>query len=187
MNNETTGISEFDLRAENRGSRPGKVTNELDERIQQSTANLSPDSATQTDNTKLINSRIMIVDDEKEISDLFSMILTKAGFYVGPFAYDGEEAVQEFKKHSEEISVILIDMRLPKKDGIETSMQIKKLNPSTKILMVSAYEVPKEKKDLFDSILEKPVKRKALLDAVSKAFDRGTNNWPTALPSGQTL
>ncbi len=123
--------------------------------------------------------RIMIVEDESEISNLFSVILSQAGFVVGPFAYDGEEAVQEFRKHSEEVYVVLMDMRVPKKDGIEASMQIKEIRPDTKILMVNAYEIPRENTHLFDAILTKPVKREELVVAVSNALQSGKNRGET--------
>lgn len=73
-------------------------------------------------NSKLI----LLVEDELFISDLYKRILTQSGFTVLT-AYDGQEALTLSKNHPD---IILLDVMLPKKHGIDVLREIKS-NPQT--------------------------------------------------------
>lgn len=65
--------------------------------------------------------KILVVDDEKPISDIVKFNLDKEGYDVVT-AYDGEEALE--KVESEEPDLILLDLMLPKIDGLEVARQV---------------------------------------------------------------
>ena len=60
--------------------------------------------------------KILVVDDEKPISDIVKFNLEKEGFEVVT-AYDGEEAVEKVEEENPDL--IVLDLMLPKMDGLE--------------------------------------------------------------------
>ncbi len=78
--------------------------------------------------------KILVVDDEKPISDIVKFNLTKEGFEVFT-AFDGEEALEAFKEVQPDL--ILLDLMLPKLDGLDVAREIRKTS-DTPIIMVSA-------------------------------------------------
>lgn len=78
--------------------------------------------------------KVLVVDDEKPISDIIKFNLEKEGYEV-VMAYDGEEALQ--KVESESPDLIVLDLMLPKIDGLEVAKQVR-AKRSTPIIMVTA-------------------------------------------------
>lgn len=78
--------------------------------------------------------KILVVDDEKPISDIVKFNLTKEGYEVYT-AFDGEEAVEAVTEI--EPDLVLLDLMLPKKDGLEVCREIRK-NYDIPIIMVTA-------------------------------------------------
>ncbi len=78
--------------------------------------------------------KILVVDDEKPISDIVKFNLTKEGYEVHT-AYDGEEAIA--KVSEVEPDLVLLDLMLPKIDGLEVCREIRK-NYDMPIIMVTA-------------------------------------------------
>ena len=78
--------------------------------------------------------KILVVDDEKPISDIVKFNLDKEGYDVVT-AYDGEEALKKVEAESPDL--ILLDLMLPKIDGLEVARQIRKEH-DTPIIMLTA-------------------------------------------------
>jgi two-component system, OmpR family, response regulator VicR len=70
-----------------------------------------------------LNKTILVVDDEKPIADILQFNLVKEGYRV-ICAYDGEEALQ--KVEEEQPDLMLLDIMLPKRDGMEVCREIRK-------------------------------------------------------------
>ena len=70
--------------------------------------------------------QILIVDDEKDFVEMFSMRLTRQGERVST-AYSGQEALDLLEKTA--IDVVILDIRMPGMDGIETLKKIKASYP----------------------------------------------------------
>ena len=83
--------------------------------------------------------RILVVDDEKEIRDLLTIYLAQDGYQVS-VASNGEEAIDIAKKESPQ--VILLDVKMPGIDGIETCKRLKeeKETQSIPVIMVTAHQ-----------------------------------------------
>lgn len=78
--------------------------------------------------------KVLVVDDEKPISDIIKFNLTKEGYDVFT-AFDGEEALAQFAKVGPDI--ILLDLMLPKMDGLEVCREIRKTS-DVPIIMLTA-------------------------------------------------
>lgn len=78
--------------------------------------------------------RVLVCDDDREIVDAIEIYLQQEGFDVEK-AYDGEEAIAVLK--NEEIDLMIIDVMMPKLDGIRATMQIRK-ESSIPIIILSA-------------------------------------------------
>lgn len=77
---------------------------------------------------------MLVVDDEKPIADILQFNLTKEGYTVVT-AYDGDEALE--KVESEKPDLILLDIMLPKRDGMEVVREVRK-KYDTPIIMITA-------------------------------------------------
>lgn len=77
---------------------------------------------------------ILVVDDDKEIVNAIEIYLKKEGYHIIK-AYNGEQALQQLEK--EPIHLIILDIMMPKKDGIETLQEIRK-DKKIPIIMLSA-------------------------------------------------
>lgn len=70
-----------------------------------------------------MDKKILVVDDEKPIADILQFNLTKEGYQV-VCAYDGDEALE--KVEEEQPDLMLLDIMLPKRDGMEVCREIRK-------------------------------------------------------------
>ena len=77
---------------------------------------------------------ILVVDDEKEIADLLELYLISDGYQVKK-AYDAMEGLQIMKK--EKIDLVLLDIMMPRIDGLEMCRKIREHN-NVPIIIVSA-------------------------------------------------
>ncbi len=103
-------------------------------------------------------SKILIVDDEKNICDLLNLYLVKEG-YETICAYDGEQAIEMFSQ--QKFDVVILDIMLPKKDGWDVCREIRKTS-NVPIIMLSA------KGETFDKVLGLEL---GADDYVTKPFD----------------
>lgn len=91
----------------------------------------------------MLDTKILVVDDDPNICDLLKMYLEKEGYGVKT-ANDGEEGLRYFKIY--EPDLVLLDIMLPKKDGWQVCREIRKKS-NIPILMITA------KSDTFDKVL----------------------------------
>lgn len=91
-----------------------------------------------------MSQKVLVVDDEQSIVTLLKYNLETAG-YIVEVAYDGEEALKKVEEEQPEL--IVLDVMLPKKDGIEVCKSIRSDKNLVPILMLTA------KDDEFDRVL----------------------------------
>ena len=81
---------------------------------------------------------ILVVDDDVSFSKSLSLVLGRKG-YIVTTAKDGPEALAKVKKSP--FDTILMDIRMPLMDGVETYKRIKKIRPEAVVVMMTAYVV----------------------------------------------
>lgn len=89
------------------------------------------------------NSKVMVVDDDTNISELLRLYLEKEGYTV-VLAYDGKDAVKKFRDCDPDI--VLLDIMLPGMDGWQVCREIRKLSDKP-VIMITA------KGETFDKVL----------------------------------
>ncbi|MGB2696729.1 MAG: response regulator [Candidatus Zixiibacteriota bacterium] len=82
--------------------------------------------------------KILVVDDEPDILRLYSSELEDEGYHVR-LASDGEEA--ERIVNSENVDLVVLDIKMQKKDGLATLTQLKRIKKELPIVLNSAYPV----------------------------------------------
>ena len=95
---------------------------------------------------------IMIVDDDPNIRETVKDILENKGFVV-TLAKDGQEAIEIVKERPED--VVFIDMKLPVLNGLETYLELKKINSKITAILITAYR--EEMQDLIEAALRQDV------------------------------
>ncbi|MGN2340429.1 response regulator YycF [Streptococcus dysgalactiae] len=124
--------------------------------------------------------KILIVDDEKSISDIIKFNLTKEGYDIVT-AFDGREAVTVFE--DEKPDLIILDLMLPELDGLEVAKEIRKTS-HVPIIMLSAKDSEFDKviglEIGADDYVTKPFSNRELLARV-KAHLRRTETIETAV------
>ncbi|MCX5797600.1 MAG: response regulator [Elusimicrobia bacterium] len=81
---------------------------------------------------------ILIADDDAVIRSMLQKILQMQGFTVLA-AQDGEEAVGLFQAHMAEVDIVLLDVIMPKLDGVGAYERIRGLRPDTKVVFMSGH------------------------------------------------
>jgi len=82
--------------------------------------------------------KVFIVEDDRMVIETYREILKIYGFEVVGWSYNGEEAIKKFENLNPRPDVIIMDHRLPMKNGVETTEEILRIDPSAKVLFVSA-------------------------------------------------
>lgn len=79
--------------------------------------------------------RVLIIEDERRLSGILKKGLVEDGFAVDQ-AFDGEEGL--FLAESETYDLIILDLTLPKKDGMQVCLELRKKNIKTPVIMLTA-------------------------------------------------
>ncbi len=121
---------------------------------------------------------ILIVDDESRMRKLIKDFLAAKGYNILE-AEDGEKALQVFEKNSEKISLILLDVMMPKLDGWSVLRQIRQTSKVPIIMLTARGE---EQDELFgfelgvDEYISKPFSPKILVARVEAILKRTQGN-----------
>ena len=101
------------------------------------------------------------------------MLLEGYGFQVVGTAFNGQIAIDKFKKISEKPDVVIMDYRMPIKNGIETTIEILKMNNHSKIIFATADEEINEHALKVGAIgaINKPFDFEELLNSNNDALD----------------
>lgn len=128
--------------------------------------------------------RILVVEDEKSLSRVLIKILEK-NHYACESVYDGIEALEYLE--SGNFDVVLLDVMLPKLDGISVLKIMREKQDTTPVLILSAKGEIDDKVDGLDAganyYLTKPFETRELL-ATLRAITRSTNATSTKLSFG---
>jgi PAS domain S-box-containing protein len=121
---------------------------------------------------------VLLVEDEEMLLDLLQALLEENGYRVLT-AKDGMEAVDVYKSHAEEISIVLSDMGLPKLGGWEAFHRMREMNPNIRCILASGYFDPDLRLDMIKEgaidFVQKPYIPNVILARISEAIHDGSN------------
>ncbi|WP_338089492.1 hybrid sensor histidine kinase/response regulator [Mariprofundus ferrooxydans] len=119
---------------------------------------------------------ILVVDDEMMVRKVVERLLGRLGCKV-MLAADGKEAVDVFRRHRQEIDVVLLDMTMPVMGGKEALKQLRDLDASLPVFICSGYR-HESVADMFDEVqpsgfLQKPFSLNVLSEMLMDLANRG--------------
>ncbi len=114
-------------------------------------------------------SKILVVDDEFNIRSMLKEILEMNNYEVLT-AGNGQEGVELFREHADEIGLVILDMVMPVMDGREAFQLIRKIKPNQKVLIISGYAKRENLDEILkyktSSFLSKPFQIEEILETI---------------------
>lgn len=121
-----------------------------------------------------LHKSILIVDDEEDLTWSISKNLSRhdKDFHV-TIAHNGDEALRILKQRA--VDVVVSDIRMPGRDGLQLLQEIKAHYPATKIIIMTAYGSPETRKQIAARgnvlYIEKPFEIRSLRQLIYEALD----------------
>jgi two-component system, OmpR family, manganese sensing response regulator len=128
--------------------------------------------------------RILLVDDETELTDPLSRLLKREGYTVDA-AYDGEKGSQMAKNNTYDL--LILDWMLPEKTGLEICQELRQQGKATPVLFLTAKDTLDDRVQGLDAgaddYLVKPFELRELLARVRALLRRSPTQTATSLAS----
>jgi two-component system, OmpR family, response regulator ChvI len=130
------------------------------------------------DRSIIINKRILIVDDEPDLTLSLKMTLEENGFKVDTFT-DPLSALENFKEEAAGMyELLILDMKMPQMNGFELYRQIKKIDDKVKVCFLTAGEMDYEefRKELIPPLenncyIQKPIENETLIKRLNRIME----------------
>lgn len=132
--------------------------------VSQQEDNLQPQTGKKKDipdSTNLNGSKVLLVDDNREIRELLATFLSEYGLIIVQ-ASNGLEAIRQFNQ--DQFDIILTDICMPGMNGNILTKQIKNITRNMPVIAITGSPALVEKH--FDKVLTKPVKLSSVLESV---------------------
>jgi PAS domain S-box-containing protein len=117
---------------------------------------------------------ILLIEDEYLILKVIRQLL-KSYRYSVYVAADGEEALEVFARHRDEIALVLTDVGLPKMSGIDVFKKLKEMDPQIKVVLASGFFEPDLKFSLHQlgvkGFIQKPYSNDEVLQKLREVLD----------------
>lgn len=115
---------------------------------------------------------VLVVDDQIGMLETFTDILEDRGFSVTT-AEDGFQAIKRVKEQS--FDIIFMDIKMPGINGVQTYREIKKINPKTSVIMMTAYSVEDLVKEAIEegayTVIYKPFDMDKIIQTIEKVLE----------------
>src|ERR671918_606354 len=129
------------------------------------------------------SANIMVVDDEPDTVFTYKHILSAEGYNVEAFT-DPQEALKRFVQLPDPSSyyqLVLLDIRMPRLNGLQLFYRIKAISPKIKIMFSSALDVAEEVVSIlpdmkYDDIIKKPVEMEYFMNKINSALNNSTQD-----------
>ncbi len=113
---------------------------------------------------------VLVVDDNEDLLGTFRLILKRRGFDVET-AEDGAVAVDKFRSHP--VDVILMDIVMPRMNGVEAFRRIRQINPRARVILMTAYSDDELIKTALSEgahrVIHKPLRVDQMIELVREA------------------
>jgi len=116
---------------------------------------------------------ILVIDDELGMIDIISAVLKDNGYSVTGHQ-DSEAALKAIRENS--FDIVITDLKMPKRDGIQITQEVKKISPETEVIIITGYAslgsaIEALKSGVFDYIF-KPFNLSEIVMTVNKVAER---------------
>lgn len=124
--------------------------------------------------------RLLVVDDEEDFLESIVMRIELRGIRASGVT-TGQAALDYLEAHADEVDVVLLDIKMPGMDGLETLRHIKASYPALETIVVTGHasqEFSRLGRELgaYDYLI-KPIRLEAILESIQAAYrDRKTKN-----------
>jgi PAS domain S-box-containing protein len=131
------------------------------------------------DQPSATRARIMIVDDEPVVRETVAEMLREIGHGVVAACGDGEEAVSVYREQWRSIDLVVLDMVMPKMDGRDAFLAMRRINPGVRAILSSGYSIDgKIQAALNDGVsgfVQKPFRIADLRIKIADALETASN------------
>lgn len=117
----------------------------------------------------------IVVDDEEQLASLYGQFLSSTGFETISFTKP-LVALEHYRQNPYKYSMVLTDLRMPGMNGLELATEIRKIDSSVKIFLITAFDIfDLEMDPIFQSagiskVIQKPVKLSTLRNIVQDSI-----------------
>jgi DNA-binding response OmpR family regulator len=125
---------------------------------------------------EIIKNKILIVDDDPDITSSFDLSLEDTGLFEVETYNDSTKALSNFQANSYDL--VLLDIKMPKMNGFELCDKIRKLDGNVKVCFISAFDpYSNELKEQFlsskiECFIPKPIETKELVKRIEVELSR---------------
>ena len=116
---------------------------------------------------------VLIVDDEPAIRKIAQQMLKLRGYSV-LVAGDGQEALEVFRRHRDDIDLILLDQSMPHLSGQDVLREIRAETSATRVIIFTGFPASLEDFEGATGVLQKPFTLEKLVSSVREVLDRDT-------------
>lgn len=119
-----------------------------------------------------VKKKVLICDDEEGVRESLKLILEDG--YDLSFAATGKEAIEKTKK--EPIDIVILDIKMPKMNGLEILKELKKISPGIKVIIASGYKSVETASEAIkfgaSDYIIKPFETSQVLNAIDNTLNR---------------
>ena len=120
---------------------------------------------------KLEKNKILVVDDNIDLAEAIADLLDIHGYHVD-IAFNSKEALAKY--NNAHYDIVLMDIKLPDKNGVDSFIEIKKTNPNAKVAVMTGYKdsklIHKAKDNGAANIFYKPFGIPKLLSVIENVI-----------------
>lgn len=115
--------------------------------------------------------KVLVVDDEAVVRNIASQMLEMLGFEV-MVASDGDEGIEVFRRHGDEIVLVLLDLTMPRMSGEETFSEMRRLRSDVRVILISGYEEERatERFEALAGFIQKPYQLGMLREKIRRVL-----------------
>ncbi len=125
---------------------------------------------------------ILLVDDEELVRNVTAKLLRHLGYEVVT-ASDGQEAVEFYQERWKHITLVVLDLIMPRMNGRECLRALRSINPNVKAVLITGCDKTSATQDILDDgvqgLLQKPFELTQLSTVIAQAMDTRANTSPS--------
>ncbi len=118
---------------------------------------------------------VLLAEDDNTVRSFLAQVLNSAGYRVIE-AVNGLEAIDRFRKDTETIDIVILDIGMPKMDGYDAWLEIRKISPGVKAAFMSGHTSGDERLENVRRaalpFLQKPLKRESFLGRIQEILEQ---------------